>query len=702
MISSIISYAAAASAFAVALGVLLRKRWSLVHVVFTIGMVLFGLEALLIGLSSQASVSNDILKWQRYRLLVSSFLPGVWLVFSISFTRPDYQEFLARWKWGLVGVCIAPFGLALFAEKSLLFAAYRLDNLSMPLLRLGWFGYVLYLVYLILSVMILMNLERTFRNAAGHARWQIKFLVLGLGGIFAVRLYTGSQAVLFRLLDIDFQVIDSFALMFACIMIFRALRRTGILEFDLYLSGSAIHKSLTVLIVGTYFIVVGVLAKAAHHFAGMQSFPMAAFLLLVAILGLAALFLSDKVRYRWKKFVSRNFKRPTYDYQKIWTGFTENTMSVSSGKDLCLAVTNLVSHTLDVLSVSLWMVDEQQEYLKLGSSTRLNEDEAKATGMYRETGRALIRLLYEQSAPIDLTQTSNSEIGEFAHAYERDLQTCGVRYCVPLRAAGKLIGVITLGKRVMNQSLSFEDYELLRTMADQSGAALLNLKMSEKLRQAKELEAFQTMSAFFMHDLKNLASKLSLVTQNMPKHYDNEEFREDAMRTVTQSVDKIKGMCTRLSLLSQTPSTNAQTTTRLDYLVRSTVDGLNGVLKSTIDIDAAETLPPLLIDEEQMRKVLENLLINANEATAGQGNIRITMQARDEWVVLSVSDNGCGMTSEFLEKYAFKPFQTTKKQGMGIGLFHCKTIVEAHEGRIEVQSEEGKGSVFRVYLPIKS
>ena len=136
----------------------------------------------------------------------------------------------------------------------------------------------------------------------------------------------------------------------------------------------------------------------------------------------------------------------------------------------------------------------------------------------------------------------------------------GVRYCVPLRAAGKLIGIMTLGKRVMDQPLSFQDYELLRTIGDQSAAALLNLRLSEKLRQTKELEAFQVMSAFFMHDLKNLASKLSLVSQNMPKHYDNEEFRQDAMRTVSQSVDKIKGMCTRLSLLSQTLEINPRET----------------------------------------------------------------------------------------------------------------------------------------------
>ena len=260
---------------------------------------------------------------------------------------------------------------------------------------------------------------------------------------------------------------------------------------------------------------------------------------------------------------------------------------------------------------------------------------------------------------------------------------------------------MTLGKRVMDQPLSFQDYELLRTMGDQSAAALLNLRLSEKLRQAKELEAFQTMSAFFMHDLKNLASKLSLVSQNMPKYYDNEEFRQDAMQTVSQSVDKIKGMCSRLSLLSQTLDMNPRETC-LDDIVRSTVSEMNGVLKSTVETDFADGLPLLLLDEEQMRKVLENLLINACEAMGEGGRILVATRKRDAWVELSVSDTGTGMTQEFMEKYLFKPFQTTKKQGMGIGLFHCKTIVEAHGGKIEAESEEGKGSTFRVMLPVKS
>ena len=553
MFSTIISYIAAAGAFGIAIAVVLRNYRSFIHAVFAVGMALFGIEALLIGVAAQASFADEVLRWQWYRLVASSFVPGVWLMFSVSFARANYRQFLSRWKWLLAGLFIVPPYLALFFRDHLFLVSTVAGPSSMALIRLGWSGYMLYLLYLISAVLILMNLEKTFRSAVGHSRWQIKFMILGLAGIFGVRIYTDSQVILFRLLDANFETIDALALLVACIMIGRSLARAGMLEIDLYLSRSIIYNSFTVLIVGAYFIAIGVIAKLIYYFRGAGNLPVAAFLVLVALLGLAVLLLSDKLRFKRKRFVSRHFRRPVHDYQKVWAGFTENTTSLTSTKDLCLAVTTLVSHTLDVLSVSLWLVDEQQERLELGSSTMLTENQAKSTGMYGEAGKGLIKSDVLDGPCLLISPAANDDpMEQFARTYETDLHMTDVRYCVPLRAAGKLIGIMTLGKRVMDQPLSFQDYELLRTMGDQSAAALLNLRLSEKLCQTKELEAFQAMSAFFMHDLKNLASKLSLVSQNMPKYYDNEEFRQDAMRTVSQSVDKIKGVCTRLSLLSQT------------------------------------------------------------------------------------------------------------------------------------------------------
>jgi putative PEP-CTERM system histidine kinase len=694
---SLISYISAAAAFGIALFALIRNHQSPIDWVFAVGVGLFGLEALTIGLSFQSLSSDDALYWQWRRLVASSLIPGVWFIFSICFARANYQEFMSRWLWLIVSLCVVPPCVALFFHHDLFIVPAMVDPGRVILVRLDWAGYLLHLIYLVSAVLILMNFERTLRHATGHSRWQVKYIVLSVVVLFGVRLYADSQAVLYRLLNSNFDVVYTLTLLLSCGLIARSLVRAKRPETGLYLSHSLIYNSFTVLIVGVYFVLVAVAARFVYDSKAIESLPIIAFIVLVSLVGLAVLLLSDKLRFKGKRFISRHFRRPIYDYQSVWSGFTENTASLTSITDLCLAVTALVSQTLDVLAVSLWLVDEREERLDLGYSTMLTEDWVKDSGMSGEMGHSFLALMLARSLPIDLYRRDDGPIDEFVNGFRKDLEVADIRYCVPLRVARGIIGVITLGERVMKQPLTFEDYELLRTIGDQSAAALLNLKLSEKLRQTKELEAFQVMSAFFMHDLKNLASKLSLVTQNMPRHFDNEDFRQDAMQTVTQSVEKIKGMCSRLSLLSSKIEMHRRETD-VNELIRAAMAGLGG-LKARVELELC-SMPLLQIDGEQMQKVFENLLINANEAVDKDGRIRIAETHQDSWVELSFSDNGCGMSKEFVEKNLFRPFQTTKKQGMGIGLFHCKTIVEAHGGRIEVESEEGKGSTFRVVLPV--
>jgi signal transduction histidine kinase len=113
-----------------------------------------------------------------------------------------------------------------------------------------------------------------------------------------------------------------------------------------------------------------------------------------------------------------------------------------------------------------------------------------------------------------------------------------------------------------------------------------------------------------------------------------------------------------------------------------------------------QALPKVHLDPGQVQKVLTNLLMNAKEAVGPNGQVSVETGLTNGWAVVTVTDDGCGMTPEFIDQRLFRPFQTTKKRGIGIGMFHCKMIVEAHRGRIEVRSEPGKGTAFRVLLPI--
>jgi putative PEP-CTERM system histidine kinase len=306
-------------------------------------------------------------------------------------------------------------------------------------------------------------------------------------------------------------------------------------------------------------------------------------------------------------------------------------------------------------------------------------------------------LMRTQPLPIVCDQEGGNEEVVPAGIVPSLLREAQTHYSVSLVAAEKFLGILTLTKRLTHEPFSVEDRDLLKTVADQTASSLFNVTLSQQLIQAKETETFQTLSAFFLHDLKNLAAMLSLTMQNLPTHYDDPEFRADALRVVGNSVDKINSLCSRLSLLTRTLELR-QVETDVNELVMHTLADLNGAVQATIIRDL-HPVPRLSVDPEQLQKVLVNLILNANEATGLQGEIRVVTSHENGWDVIQVSDNGCGMSKEFVEQSLFRPFRTTKTRGLGIGLYQSKTIVEAHHGRIEVESEEGKGSRFRVMLP---
>jgi putative PEP-CTERM system histidine kinase len=698
---SFLSYLASLSSLLTALLVLYRDPHSFVHRTFAGGMAILSVQAMLTGWGFYDISYVEVTPWQLYQLIPYALSLGVWLAFSLTFARANYREFLVQWKWVILASFALPLVPVIFFWDQVYVGGPIFGETSMSLfVRVGWAGYALRLFYLIGAVLILMNLERTLRYSIGHSRWQVKFMVVGVGSIFGARIYTDSQVVLFSMLEISMESINMGALLIANILIAHSLRRARLLKFDFHLSHSVLYGSVTVFLVGVYFIAVGVVARTVFYLRGTHDPALTTFFVFVAILGLAVLLLSDRLRLQRKRFISRHFQKPRYDYLKVWAQFTERTASLASIRNLCNNIVGMVSETLETLSVSIWLVDEQEETLSLGGSTAFlaadREENLKITG---KTAKTLIRTMEHQTQPVNVKKSSDSWAEDLGAILGETLKEARIDLCVPVSAAGQLVGILTVGEKVADEAYPFEDLELLKTVADQAAANLLTLRLGERLQQAKEMEAFQVMSAFFMHDLKNLASRLSLVTQNLPIHFDNPEFRNDALKTISQSLDKINGMCSRLSLLSQKLELHFQEVD-LNELLKITLKGLDGLLKAKPILEL-QPLPKTLLDPEQIQKVLTNLILNANEAIRSEGGIKIATNLQENLLILSISDDGCGMAKEFMETRLFRPFQTTKRQGMGIGLFHSKKIIEAHQGRIEVESEGGKGSTFKLFMPMK-
>lgn len=674
---------------------LYRRPKSLVHITFAVGMVGLAVQETFTALSARSVSALEVLSWQRWRLFGSAVGLAAWLLFSLTFGRGSPAAVLGRRAWLIIGALVLPVGVIGLVGGSVFDGIERHEYGWV--LRLGWPGYAVQVFLLLGAVLILMNLEKTLRASSGSMRWGIKFVTLGVGGAYAATIYTSSQALLFSALDTALQVITSGALLVAALLISTSLLRTRLLELDLYFSPSLIYRSLTIVFVGAYLLAVGVIAQVVRHVGGVQALPLAGLAVFLALMGLAIVLLSDEARQRTRRFISRNLRRPHYDYRREWMEFTRRTTSLVDMRALSAAVARMVSETFSVPSVTLWVLDESEQNPVPAASTVFSEDVARALAAGEPEREVLVRFLCSQQAVVDLRAPG----GDWPSAViSHPLRSQGdLRYCVPLAAGRESLGFITLGDRPSGETLSVEDLDLLKTIADQAAASLLLLRLSERLLKAKEMEAFQSLSAFFIHDLKNLASRLSLTMQNLPAHYDDPAFRQDMLSTISRSVAKINDMCSRLSPLSRRLELQ-RSDVDLNDLVTETLAGLGDALPVSVVMDL-QPLPRISLDPEQVQKVLVNLVLNACEATPKGGEIRVATGLRDGGVLLTVSDTGTGMSKEFVARSLFQPFQSTKPRGLGIGLFHSRKIVEAHLGRIEVDTKEGTGSTFRVLFPAR-
>ncbi len=545
-----------------------------------------------------------------------------------------------------------------------------------------------------------MNLERTLRSAVGTTRWRIKFLLLGLGVIFGVRIYTQSQALLFSGNALALEGIETGALLLGCLLIATAYFRRGFSEIDVYPSRAVLHTSLTVLLVGGYLLVVGLLAQMIGRLGGARSFQLQAFLLLVGVVILGILLLSDKVRQRIQAFVSRNFKRPQHDFRRVWTRFTEGMAGPEASSSLCAAVTKLLSETFSALSVSIWLADTQSGQLSLVASTSGSAD-IVGRPMAGPVALALgAGKLQRSTRPFDLDASKEAWAENLREISAGQFKHGGPRICVPLRTGDRWLGLAILSDRVNGIPYSVEEFDLLECIGGQVGANLLNLRLASETAAGKELEAFQTVSAFFVHDLKNTASTLSLMLKNLPVHFENPAFREDALRGVGSAVQRLNLLIGRAGSLKHGLEL-APVELDLNALLTDAVEQLHE--ESGVQwLRDFGVVPKLTADREQLQSVATNLLLNAADAVGNNGVVRVETSYEEGWAQFLVADNGCGMSSEFLQKSLFRPFRTTKKKGLGIGMFQSKMIIEAHHGKISVESELGIGTTFRVSLPLNA
>ncbi len=659
---------------------------------FFTGMLLLAAEAALEYQVALAASSAEYGIWLRRSLLLKSLIPGVWLGFSLVYARGQSGEFLSRWRWLLVAALLLPVALILGFQQRLFGSVARGNALT---IQLGWAGKAWVLVVLVVTLAILVNFEKTFRASVGMARWRIKYLILGVTLIFGVRVYALSQMLLFSGCRPELADLTVVALLLGCLLSGVGQVRSSFGEFDIYPSRAVLQGSITVILAGVYFVIVGLMAQWVALLGGIANFPAQALVLLLGVVGVAVMVLSERLRLALGGCISRHFRRPDHDFRKLWTEFTRRTSSVLDAATLGKNAGGVIAESFHVLGVTVLRVDPETECVEWLHST-----EKRAGQGFLELDIESLAGLAKRGHPFILEFEPGSWAEVLRESCPKNFQHGGDRLVVPLVAAERLVGLMVLADRVNGVPYSHEELDLLKCIGDQLAGGLLNCALSDKVLQAKELESFQTLSTFFVHDLKNAATGLSLMLQNLPIHFDDPEFRSDAIQGIAHTVERINQLILKLSSLRREVEL-IKIPCRLDLLCGEVLDGLELTIDGKKHV--ARDLRPVplqSLDAEAIRSVVTNLVVNAREALNGSGEVKVATRLEAKGVEFTVADNGCGMSPQFIKNLLFRPFHSTKTNGLGIGMFQCRKIVEAHGGTLAVKSEPGMGTRFAIWLPL--
>src|SRR5690349_5723639 len=337
------------------------------------------------------------------------------------------------------------------------------------------------------TVAILAGLEMSLRIGDREARWRLKFLVLGLGGIFLIRFYVLSHVLLFHVLLAAYLTTQAAALVLGTAAIGASAVRAPFVGGTFAISRWIVLRSAVVGLLGVYLFVIGGLGWVLDRLGMSEELFWGSLLVFVAGGAAGAVALSEQVRWRLKRFVGLHFYKNKYDYRTQWMAFTGHLGSSVALEDLA---PQLLAATLDAVGTAkgiLYLGDD--EGYQLGAAL-----EVFNAPPVLDAGHPLVRRARGSATAIPLERG------------ERPTWFPQASLVVPITWQGTLTGTMVLAGERTGTPYSGEDLEFLATVGVQIAAAIVTTRLSETVAQAREFEAFHRLTSFVVHDLKNATS----------------------------------------------------------------------------------------------------------------------------------------------------------------------------------------------------
>jgi putative PEP-CTERM system histidine kinase len=568
--------------------------------------------------------------------------------------RPGYRRFL---NWAL------PVSVA-FAIMVLVTETMVLQGLT----TLTITGHV------VMALIGLAVIEQLLRNTSPRHRWAIKYLFMGAGAIFVFDFYLYTDALLFRGIDRDLW------------------ETRGVWSLNIFVSRDIVLNSTAIFGGGLYLLLMAGAGYYLREYGGSWGRLGQVLFFSIAVIFLAAVLSSGQLRARIKVFLGKHFYKNKYDYRVEWLKLTEGLSQRAQSDGRYKDVIEALAHIVDARAGQLWMSDKQGSYKNVAAwQTKLLDNEEISSG-------SLVNFFEDKGFIINVDEISlhpEEYEGLELPGWLSEVQRPWL--IVPLRGIESVVGFIVLANPLVPRSINWEDRDLLLAVAKQISSHLMVLMTSDALAEAKQFEVFTRLSAYMVHDLKNIASELEMVSRNSKKHLNNPDFIEDAFATVDNAASDIKKLLEQLR--NKRSQGEKKSLINLGELVKEAVDSKQGQLPAP-QLNISNPACMVVAEKSHLLNVLMHLIDNAQQATEDDGSVEISVMSEGNMNIVEIKDSGHGMDACFIRDRLFKPFDTTKgNAGMGIGMHESREFMQQLGGNIYVQSEVGQGSIIALHIP---
>jgi len=546
------------------------------------------------------------------------------------------------------------------------------------------------LLGLIVAAGALILVHNLYGQAAAESRATLRLPMIALAAMWAFDLHLYTLAYFTAGSDLG----ALRGLVFVLLAPLFALGVRGGPSWKIQLSRAATFQSVSLIAILFYLVAMMTLARLATAFGG--EWDRMSEVGLIALMSAAALLIlpSGKARAWLRVFLAKHVFEHRYDYRREWRRFTDTVgRERADGAALEERIIKGLADIAEAPAGVLLLVDA---HYGLTPAARWNS--ALDLPLCGEGAEGLLRFVEQQSHVLDFTGLRggvlhHGEESATVPAWLAGLDTAWAG--VPLIHSGRLIALVILDQPSFRRPLDWEDLDLFRTVGIQAASYLAEAKSQQALADARRFDEFNRRFAFILHDIKNLVSQLSLVTRNAERHADNPEFRADMIATLQSSVRKMNDLLLRLSPEAARPSEPLRAVP-LGPLIEGVATAKRRGHPVLVEGDG--TLAAL-VDPAGLEQAITHLVQNAIDASPAETPVRLTYFESGGDVAIEIADQGAGMSSEFIATRLFQPFASTKATGFGIGAYEARALIQAMGGRLEVESAEGHGSCFTLFLP---